>query len=170
MYNREISEKVKKQAKKDVQVYYDWLMDKTKDDECYRYDVLSNVNDWAEYDCMQIKFDCDGDYRQQALELKGRPFESTRYPDCGINIEKVQSLQRFSNCTNIPVYLVALYYSDRKICIWQIDPDKEYQFENRMCEQTQSDWSKGKVEKKIVPFMISEAKKYAIPQHISLGD
>ena len=124
---------------KDIQTYYNWITDKTKNDEYYRYDILANVNDYSVYDIMQFKFDCDGDYTQQYIELKGRYINFTDYPDSAIDKSKVISLQKLTNTTGIPSYFCAIYYNDHKLCLWKIDPDKEYQTTTMECQETQAD-------------------------------
>ena len=160
-------EKNKKFSDKDIRVYAQWLQWASEKRQCEKYDLCPVVNEWSNYDCFQIKYDCDGDWQLQCLELKGRYYKSTAFPDCIVEYTKIKKLQRYSATTNIPVFLIGIYYPDRKMCIWKIDPEKEYQIVDRLCEHTQDDWSKGKIIKQVVAFPMTEAKKYTIPQHIS---
>lgn len=147
---------------KDIQTYYNWITEKTKDDELYHYEVLANVNDYSIYDIMQFKYDCDGDYSQQFIELKGRYINFTDYPDSAIDYSKVVNLQRLSYTTGIPSYFCAIYYNDNKLCLWQIDEEKDYQFTELICQESQADPNRnGKVKKKMVLFPISEAKTFS---------
>lgn len=150
-------------ANNDIQTYYNWITNKTKNDEYYRYEVLANVNDFSRYDILQMKVDCDGDFTQQYIELKGRYINFTDYPDSAIDKSKIVSLQKLTNTTGIPSYFCAIYYNDKKLCLWRIDPDKDYQTTKIHCQETQADPTRtAKKNKDMVLFPLSEAKIYTI--------
>lgn len=148
---------------KDIITYYNWLKKKTENDEYYIYDVLANVNDYSRYDLMQMKTDVDGDYTLQFIELKGRYLDINQYPDSAVEYNKIYQLQKFSYMTNIPSYLVAIYYNNNKLCIWKIDPEKEYEFDEYLNTGSKCDPNRQEKEmKKMVHLPFSEAKIYNI--------
>lgn len=148
---------------RDINVYYNWLMDKTKNDETHRYEVLANCNEYSVYDILQMKMDCDGDFTQQFIELKGRYINFTDYPESAVDYSKINKLQRLTIMTGVPTFMCAIYYPSKKLCFWQIDPEKVYEAVEMECQESKADPNRqGKVKKKMVLLPLSEAKVYNI--------
>lgn len=111
------------------EIYYNWLMDKTKHNEDYHFELLATVDKFAAYDLMQIKRNNE-DYSIediQYIEIKIRNIGISDYEDCQVDNEKIMKLQKLSIMTGHKCYLAAIYKVDHKIAIWEIDTDNEYQ-------------------------------------------
>lgn len=111
------------------EIYYNWLLDKTKNNEGYHFELLATVDKFAAYDLMQIKRNVE-DYSIediQYIEIKIRNIDISDYEDCTVDIEKITKLQKLSLMTGSKCFLAAIYKVNKKIAIWQIEADAEYQ-------------------------------------------
>lgn len=155
-------------ADRDTFCYSQFLKYHSAKDEFHNYQYLAVVDDFSVYDGMQIKTDTDGEIKQHFIELKGRYVDITAFSDCAIDAFKIRQLQRLSYCSNIPTYIIGIYYKDSKLAIWKIDDEKEYKTELMECWESQIDLSKnGKVTKEMVKLPLSEATICKIPQEIT---
>lgn len=146
---------------RDIKTYYNWITEKTKNNENYSYKIMAAVDDYSVFDLLQFKIDTDGDFTQQYIELKGRYINFTDFPDMAIDRSKVEKLQKLSYVTGIPSYICAIYYPDSKICIWKIDQEKKYQVTEMVCQESQADPSrKGKIKKQMILLPHSKAYIY----------
>lgn len=150
---------------KDIKVYYYWIKDKTKNDENYTYDILANTDDFSPYDILQMRFDTDGEFTQQFIEIKGRNINYTDKEDSILEDYKVKKLQKITRCTGIPTYYCAIYFLDNKLLLWKINPEKEYEIDRMEMNKSYCGDNR-KVMKDVVHFPYKEANKYNIPQYI----
>lgn len=152
----------------DIYTYTEFLKYHSAKDEFHKYQFLASTDDYSIYDGMQLKFDMDGEVKQSFIELKGRFVDIDKYNDCAVDTSKIKELQRLSYLSNIPTYIVAIYYNDSKLAIWKIDPDKEYQSEVMRCFYSQIDLNKnGYVNKDMVKLPMEEATICKIPKEIT---
>ena len=143
-------------ANKDIVNYYNWIV--TKNNENQYYQVCAAVDPYSTYDLTQFKYSCDGRIDYSYIELKGRYVEIDAFDDCSIESYKVRNLQRLGNSTGHSVYLVALYYKNSKIAIWEIDPTHTYNVDTLYCNHHTATDKKEKKIKEMVKFPLGEAK------------
>lgn len=155
-------------ANRDIFLYNAFLKYHSQKDEFHNYEFLASVDNYSVYDGMQIKTDSDGCIKQQFVELKGRYCNITDFDDCAIDSYKIRQLQRIAYCSNIPTYLIGIYYPDSKLVIWKIDETKEYETVIMECQKSQIDTTKQEiVPKEMVKLQLEDGKIYKIPQYIT---
>lgn len=155
-------------ANRDVFLYNAFLKYHSEKDEFHNYEFLASVDEYSIYDGMQIKTDLDGDINQQFIELKGRYCNISDFNDCAIDGYKIKQLQKLAYCSNIPTYIIAIYYPDSKLVIWRIDDEKEYETVILECQQSQIDTTKQDIiAKEMVKLPLEDGKIFKIPQYIT---
>ena len=148
---------------KGIEIYSNWLKQVAqKKDEEHTFELFSAVDKFSVYDLLQVKRNND-DYSVddvQYIELKLREVRITDYDDCSIDNEKVLKLQRLSQATGHKVFIVAIYEKDRKIAIWEIDADKEYDVRETTAKwHTAENW--GKKVKQMARLYLKDAHIYS---------
>ena len=148
---------------KGIEIYSNWLKQVAqKKDEEHTLELFSAVDKFSVYDLLQVKRNND-DYSVddvQYIELKLREVRITDYDDCSIDNEKVLKLQRLSQATGHKVFIVAIYEKDRKIAIWEIDADKEYDVRETTAKwHTAENW--GKKVKQMARLYLKDAHIYS---------
>lgn len=144
-------------ANRDLRNYWGFLNDRNKKSEDCKFVLFSNVDPFSPVDCIQRKYDTDGDFVEANIELKGRNVDIGAYPDCMVDLHKIQSLIHLADQTNNASYVVALYYKSGKLAIWKIDPDGEYKVENKTTTRYSAAPEQGKHCKPVVSLPLSEA-------------
>lgn len=144
-------------ADKDLRNYWGFLSDINKRSDDCRYQLFSNCDCFSSVDCIQRKYDADGDFTEANIELKGRNVDISAYPDCVIDLHKIQSLMHLADQTNNASYVVALYYQSGKLAIWRIDPDNEYKVENKTTLKYSAAPEQGQTVKQVVSLPLSDA-------------
>lgn len=150
-------------ANKGIEIYSNWLnkVARKKDDE-HTYELFSAVDKYSVYDLLQVKRNND-DYSVddvQYVELKVREISINQYDDCSIDNEKILKLQRLAQATGHKVFVVAIYENDRKIAIWELDAENEYQTRETTANwHTAENW--GKIKKVMAMFKLSDAHIYS---------
>ena len=146
-----------------IEIYSNWLKRVSqKKDEEHSYELFSAVDKFSVYDLLQVKRNND-DFSVddvQYIELKLREVRITDYDDCSIDNEKILKLQRLSQISGHKVFIVAIYEKDRKIAIWEIDADKEYDVRETTAKwHTAEDW--GKKVKQMARLYLKDAHIYS---------
>lgn len=144
-------------ATKDLKNYWGFLNQVNKKSDCTRYVLFSNVDPFANIDCIQRKYDESGDFTESNIELKGRNVDINQYEDCVVDLAKVQSLMRVADQSGNPSFVVALYYQSGKLAIWRIEPDGEYKVENKTTLKYSAAPEQGRQAKAVVSLPLSEA-------------
>lgn len=145
-----------------LNIYYKWLIDKTKDNQYYNYEVLANMDRYSCYDIMQIRHSNE-DYSDTAtsyIEVKTRTVSLYQYDDCLIDAFKISNLQKLSYHTNNRCFLAAIYLNDNKIALWEISPEDVYSTTTKEVNWHTAAIEDGKKVKEMVSLPISEAKIY----------
>lgn len=155
--------------RRDTYLYREFLNHHNSKDEFHTYNFLASVDEFSIYDGMQLKFDIDGEVKQNFIELKGRYVYISEYKDCAVDLKKIQQLQKLSFNSNIPTYLIGIYYLDSKLCIWKIDEERKYQTKWMWVEESQIDPEKRnkKVWKEMALLPFDEGTICKIPQQIT---
>lgn len=112
-----------------IEIYNNWLRKKSKNNEDYHFELYSAVDIFSPFDLMQIKRNNE-DYSIediQYIEIKIRNIDISDYEDCQVDNEKIMKLQKLSLMTGSKCFLAAIYKVDKKIAIWHIEADAEYQ-------------------------------------------
>lgn len=144
-------------ADKDLRNYWSFLSSiNAKSDDC-RYQLFSNCDCFSSVDCIQRKYDADGDYSECNVELKGRNVNIEQYDDCVVDLAKIQTLCRLADQSGNPSYLVALYYNSAKLAIWRIDPENEYQVIEKVTAKYGAAPEQGKQSKQVVSLPLRDA-------------
>lgn len=112
-----------------IEIYNNWLRKKSKNNEDYHFELYSAVDIFSPFDLMQIKRNTENFSIEdiQYIEIKIRNIGINDYSDCQVDNEKIIKLQRLSLMTGSKCFLAAIYKVDKKIAIWQIEADAEYQ-------------------------------------------
>ena len=143
-----------------LNIYYKWITTETKNKN-YTYDILANMDEYGTYDVKQLKHRKD-DYTITStsyVEIKTRNNTSYQFEDCVIDSYKIFNLQKLSATTGVKVFLCAIY-TDNKLAIWEIDPNKQYPIINKEVPWHTVRPEDGKRIKEMVPLPLNEAKKY----------
>lgn len=144
-------------ADKDLRNYWGFLSSiNAKSDDC-RYQLFSNCDCFSSVDCIQRKYDANGDFTEANIELKGRNVDISAYPDCVIDLHKIHSLMHLADQTNNASYVVALYYQSGKLAIWKIDPNTEYKVENKTTLKYSAAPEQGQTVKQVVSLPLADA-------------
>lgn len=149
-------------ADRGLNIYYKWLMDKTKNSEYYNYELLANMNEYSCYDIMQIRHSNE-DYSDTSttyIEIKTREVPLYQYDDCVIDAYKIFNLQKLSYQTNNRCFLAAIYVNENKIALWEISPEETYTTITKEVNWHTAAIEDGKKVKEMVSLPISEAKIY----------
>jgi len=144
-------------ADKDLRNYWGFLSSINKKSEDCKFVLFSNCDCFSSVDCIQRKYDADGDFTECNVELKGRNVDISAYPDCVVDLSKIQSLIHLADQTNNASYVVALYYQSAKLAIWRIDPDTEYKVENKTTLKYSAAPEQGQTVKQVVSLPLSDA-------------
>lgn len=144
-------------ADKDLRNYWSFLSDINKRSDDSKFVLFSNVDPFSPVDCIQRKYNVDGDFTEANIELKGRNVDISAYPDCVVDLHKIQSLMHLADQTNNASYVVALYYQSGKLAIWRIDPDTEYKVENKTTLKYSAAPEQGQTVKQVVSLPLSDA-------------
>lgn len=150
-------ERFTKLAEKDLKNYWGFLSQiNERSDDC-RYQLFSNCDYFSSVDCIQRKYNVDGDYTEANVELKGRNIPIEQYGDCVIDLAKIQTLCRLADHSGNPSYLVALYYQSGKLAIWRIDPDGTYKVTNKVTAKYSAAPEQGQTMKQVVSLPLADA-------------
>lgn len=144
-------------ANRDLKNYWGWLSEINKKADDTKFVLFSNVDPFANIDCIQRKYDCDGYYTESNIELKGRNVSIDQYDDCVVDLPKIQSLMRIADQSGNPSFVVALYYPSNKLAIWRIEPDGEYKVETKQTLKYSAAPEQGKQAKAVVSLPLNEA-------------
>ena len=144
-------------ANRDLKNYWGFLQARNKKTEDAKFVLFSNVDPFSPVDCIQRKYDESGDFSEANIELKGRNIDITTYPDCLVDLSKVQSLMKIADQSGNPSFVVALYYQSGKLAIWKIEPDAEYQVSNKTTLKYSAAPEQGKQAKAVVSLPLSDA-------------
>lgn len=144
-------------ATKDLKNYWGFLQSVNKKSEDSKYVLFSNVDPFANIDCIQRKYDESGDFTESNIELKGRNIPIEQYEDCVVDLQKVQSLMKIADQSGNPSFVVALYYQSGKLAIWKIEPDAEYQVSNKTTLKYSAAPEQGRQAKAVVSLPLSDA-------------
>lgn len=122
------------------------------------YHVLAYVDDFAMCDAMQIS----PRGRISYIELKERRVTIETYPDCLVDSNKIQGLQKLAQDSGDKVFLVALYPQSNKIALWEIREDDEYEV-IELYANHKTVWEGGprpRIQKSMVKLWMKDAKIY----------
>lgn len=144
-------------ANRDLRNYWGFLQARNKKTEDAKFVLFSNVDPFSPVDCIQRKYDESGDFSEANIELKGRNIDITTYPDCLVDLSKVQSLMKIADQSGNPSFVVALYYQSGKLAIWKIEPDAEYQVSEKTTLKYSAAPEQGKQAKAVVSLPLSDA-------------
>ena len=144
-------------ATKDLKNYWGFLQSVNKKSEDSKYVLFSNVDPFANIDCIQRKYDESGDFTESNIELKGRNIPIEQYEDCVVDLHKIQSLMRLADQSGNPSFVVALYYNSGKLAIWKIEPDGEYRVTTKETLKYSAAPEAGKASKQVVSLPLSDA-------------
>ena len=144
-------------ADKDLRNYWGFLSDINKRSDDSKFVLFSNVDPFSPVDCIQRKYDVDGDFTEANIELKGRNVDISAYPDCVVDLSKIKSLMHLADQTNNASYVVALYYQSGKLAIWKIEPDGEYQVTEKTTLKYSAAPEQGRQAKAVVSLPLSDA-------------
>lgn len=147
-------------ADKDLRNYWGFLSSINKKSDDCRYQLFSNCDPFSTVDCIQRKYDAEGYYSECNVELKGRNIAISEYNDCLIDLRKIQSLNRLSEQSGNPSFVVALYYTSGQLAIWKIDPEDEFTIVNRTTTRYSAAPEKGKHTKQMVSLPLDKASVY----------
>ena len=149
-------------ANKGIEIYSNWLKRKEQQDDNYRYQLFAAVDKYSPFDLLQMKINVEDSTieEQQYIELKVREININEYEDCSIETYKMQKLQTIAKLSEQRVFLVAIYEKDRKIAIWEIDADKEYDVRETTAKwHTAENW--GKKVKQMARLYLKDAHIYS---------
>lgn len=148
-------------ANKDLRNYWGFLQGINKREDDCKFVLFSNVDPFSPVDCIQRKYNVDGDFTEANIELKGRNVGIDQYNDCIVDLHKIQSLMHLADQTNNASYVVALYYQSGKLAIWKIDPDTEYKVENKTTLKYSAAPEQGQTMKQVVSLPLADASIYS---------
>ena len=149
-------------ADKGLNIYYNWLMQKTRNNEYYNYELLANMDEYGCYDIMQIRHDNE-DYSSTStsyIEIKTREIPFYMYDDCVIDAYKITNLQKLSYHTGNRCFIAAIYQMDNKIALWEISAEEQYNTVVKEVNWHTAALQDGKKNKEMIALPLSEAKIY----------
>ena len=117
------------------------------------YTTFSDYPVWNAYDVTV------SGKKESLVELKKRECTVTQFPDCYFEVDKCEKIQKCAKEEDKQLLYVALYPKSNKICIWEIDKDKEYEWVWRNMNYKTCADNKKKIWKKVILLPISEAKQ-----------
>lgn len=129
MQNNKDNSEFKKISDEGTEIYFKWLRAATSKNEDYTFELLQAVDEYSPYDLMQIKRNIE-DYSVEAtqyIEIKIRNINIDSYKDCLIDDYKIYNLQKLSMITGNKCFLAAIYKTNKKIVLWEIDTENTYE-------------------------------------------
>lgn len=147
---------------KGLNIYYKWLMNKTRNNEYYSYELLANMDEFSCYDIMQIRHDNE-DYSDTSIsyiEIKTREVPFYMYEDCVIDAYKITNLQKLSYHSGNRCFIAAIYTNDKKIAIWEISAEDQYSTITKEVNWHTASLEDGKKVKEMVALSLNDAKIY----------
>lgn len=145
-------------ARRDIRNYWSFLQSINQKSEDCRYQLFENCDPFANCDCIQRKYDTDGGYQESNVELKGRDIFIEAYEDCLIDLYKVNQLQKIAYQSGNRTFIVVMYYPSKKLAIWEIDPERQYDTLTKYCNIHTAAPEAGKSDKMMVSLPLTEAK------------